>query len=194
MSFSRLPAFHIALPKTQNLPFLAAIAINRNAFAAQLVGKQIYLFNIFGGSAPRQIDCLADGVIDILLESGLYAHVMCCRHLVGNDKEFLELCRGGQPFQRSLMNRFLDQASGQLMLLRFCDEIPVNLRHLFRFHDAMRESQSKERLNAAAAAGDDGNGSRWGDGGSGGISYSIVFSARIVAAPGKVGKNATNFC
>lgn len=77
--------------ESKDLRGLAAVAVDGDSFAFELVGKEVCFADVFGSCAFGQIDCFAHGIVAVFLPGGLHFDVRFRGDFVGGFEELLEV-------------------------------------------------------------------------------------------------------
>ena len=143
-------------PGAENLPVLAAIAVNRNPLAAQFVGQHISVGDVVHRRRRRKVDRLGYRVVRIFLRRALHPHVPFRRNIVRSAEYILHPRRHIQPLQCPVAGDAFDQLLRiETLPPRHCLKIRIPLHQPGIVHHIPHIPQRKQRLNPAGHPGDD---------------------------------------
>src|SRR5215211_864242 len=177
------------LARTENLGVARAVAVDRYPLAVQGVGLAVGVLDILGCRVVGQVDRLTDTHRSVLLESRLHPHMPLWTYVVRGDPHAAHVVRNlfdvaHGAMLRNLLHQLLRVEAA---LFGEFDELGVDVRHLHVGLTA-HESHGEERLDAARAAGDQGDRTGRGYRGDGRVADPVA--TRLVTRTLVVGHNA----
>src|SRR5262245_25214098 len=141
----------------EDLAIATAVAVDRDAFATELVGELIGALDVLWRGVAPEVDGLADGGVDVALEGGLHPDVSCDRDFVGGGEHALDVVGDvGAAADAAVLDDGGEQCvAGEAALAGDTAKLWIDLGELGAVEDVAAIGECVEWFDAAGAAGDD---------------------------------------
>src|ERR1051325_3943294 len=186
-----------ACARDEDLAVAAAVAVDRDAFATELVGELIGALDVLWSGVAPEVDGLADGGVDVALEGGLHPDVGGDVDFVGGGEHALDVIGdvGAAADTAVLDDRGEQLVAGEALFGGDAVELRVDLGELGAVEDVAAIRERIEWLDAAGATGDDADRAGRRDRGGGGVAQRAVPGALPPrSGPGREGAAALGEC
>src|ERR1043165_9309960 len=126
-----------ACARDEDLAVAAAVAVDRDAFATELVGELIGALDVLWSGVAPEVDGLADGGVDVALEGGLHPDVGGDVDFVGGGEHALDVVGdvGAAANAAVLDERGEQRVAGEAALSGDAAKLWVDLRELGAVED-----------------------------------------------------------